>query len=516
LTLLVNLRCRWSWLDLMPVQFVRPALLAAASCLVLQAPARALEQVVIDFPVLETTLTLNLSELSSPEALINGSSDLAELDRASDGALGRKLLTLFNHPLPASLRQAADAAVGSPLLEQALLFLSSLGSIEGRSADLSGETLKQALDRASASAANGQPTVRHLMQAIPGKRVRLDLGRVDFIFARMVRHHIQADRLMATVPTAAPAPAQQLDAPLRISRPQLPVRHRAEPLELVVIQPTTGSNGRLVLISHGLWDTPLNFEGWARVLATHGYTVVLPYHPGSDKSEQHEVLTGKAPPPSAAELGLRALDLQAVIDGVAQNQLSGVSGVDASQVVVIGHSWGATTALQVAGVKPDDSQLLKRCDNIDDPDRNLSWELQCSWIRGVNQAAIVDPRVIAVAAVSPPLSLLFPRGSGRDMNGRILLVSGTQDWVVPPDPEAIAPFTIAAARGHQLVLVKGGNHFNLRPGQAADGGVLAPLLLKWTKRAFMAGSAARPAKGAPPLQRCPRATGAALKCRWPM
>ena len=63
----------------------------------------------------------------------------------------------------------------------------------------------------------------------------------------------------------------------------------------------------------------------------------------------------------------------------------------------------------------------------------------------------------------------------------------------------IAPFTIAAARGHQLVLVKGGNHFNLRPGQAADGGVLAPLLLEWTKRAFMAGSAARPAQGAPPL-----------------
>ena len=483
----------------MPSQLWRHGLLAAASCVVLQLPAHALEEVVVELPLLQDSIKLNLSELSSPEALINGNSDLAELDRASDGALGRKLLKLFNHPLPATLRQLGDAAVGSPLLEQTLLFLSSLGSIEGQRADLSGETLKQALDRASAAAPDGKPTVLQLMQAIPGERVRLDLGRAQFILTRMLRQHSQASRLMATVPAAPPAPVPNLDAPLRISRQQLPVSHRAAPLELEVIQPTMGSNGRLVLISHGLWDTPLNFEGWGRVLAAQGYTVVLPRHPGSDSSQQNEVLSGKAPPPSAAELGLRALDLRAINDGVAQNTIAGIRGVDASQVVVIGHSWGATTALQVAGVKPDDSQLLKRCDNVDDPDRNLSWTLQCSWIRGVNQAAIDDPRVIAVAAVSPPMSLLFPHGSGRRMNGRILLVSGTDDWVVPPDPEALAPFAIAAGRGHQLVLVQGGDHFNLRPGKAIDGGVLAPLLLAWTNQAFSAGSATRPADGAAPL-----------------
>ncbi|MEY3768373.1 MAG: hypothetical protein RLZZ11_1443 [Cyanobacteriota bacterium] len=153
----------------------------------------------------------------------------------------------------------------------------------------------------------------------------------------------------------------------------------------------------------------------------------------------------------------------------------------------------------MAGVKPQDSALRKRCDNVDDPDRNLSWTLQCSWIQGVDQAGIADPRVIAVAAVSPPVSLLFPRGSGREMNGRILLVSGTHDWIVPPDPEAVAPFVLAAPLGNQLVLVKGGDHFNLRAGKAPNGGVLAPLLLEWTNRAFAAGSAARPAEGAQPL-----------------
>ena len=483
----------------MPSPLWRQGLLAAASCLLLQLPARALEEVVVELPLLHESIKINLNELASPEALINGSSDLAELDRASNGALGRKLLALFNHPLPANFRQLGDAAVGSPLLEQALLFASSLGTVEGQRADLSGEALQQALQRASAAAANGKPTVLQLMQAIPGKRVRVDLGRAQFVLARMARHHSQANRLMAAVPAAPAAPTPNLSAAVRISSQKLAVGHRPEALELEVIQPASGGNGRLVLISHGLWDTPLNFEGWGRVLAAQGYTVVLPRHPGSDNSQQQAVLSGQAAPPSADELGLRALDLKAINDGVADNKINGLSGVDASQVVVIGHSWGATTALQVAGVKPDDSQLLKRCNNVDDPDRNLSWTLQCSWIQGIHQAAIVDPRVIAVAAVSPPVSLLFPHGSGSHMKGRILLISGTDDWVVPPDPEAIAPFAVAAARGHQLVLVQGGDHFNLRSGKAPNGGVLAPLLLEWTNRAFAAGAAARPAQGAPPL-----------------
>ncbi|MEY4358909.1 MAG: hypothetical protein RLZZ631_395 [Cyanobacteriota bacterium] len=482
----------------MRLRFWRSGLLALTMALTVQGPVRAIEEVVVELPLLENTIKLRLSELSSPEALISGNSDLAELDRASNGELGRKLVKLLNHPVPIGLRQFTDASVGSPLLEQTLLLVSSFGTVEGRRPDLSGETLKAALDRATAASPDGDPTLLQLMQAIPGERARLDLAQAQFILARMLRHRRQADRLMASTAPAAAA-AAPVDGPVLVSHPQLPVTHRPEPLDLVLVQPQGPSNGRLVLISHGLWDTPRNFEGWGRVLAAQGYTVLLPRHPGSDKQQQHEVLSGQAPPPTAAELGLRAQDLRAVADAVAAGRIAGIAGVDASKLVVIGHSWGATTALQVAGVKPQDSALRKRCDNVDDPDRNLSWTLQCSWIQGVDQAGIADPRVIAVAAVSPPVSLLFPRGSGREMNGRILLVSGTHDWIVPPDPEAVAPFVLAAPLGNQLVLVKGGDHFNLRAGKAPNGGVLAPLLLEWTNRAFAAGSAARPAEGAQPL-----------------
>ncbi|MEN9388288.1 MAG: hypothetical protein RLZZ255_1264 [Cyanobacteriota bacterium] len=472
----------------------------ALACLALcSAPAQALEEVGVEQPLVENKLTVKLSELKNPEALLQGSSDLAELDRASDGQLGRKLLKLLNQPVPVSFRQLAESSVGSPLLEQALLLVSSFGTVEGRSPDLSGATLKQALDKATAESADGHPTLLQLMEAIPGERVQLNLVQAQVVLSRMLRQRSRADQLMAA---AVPAPAAMVPAArssVAVSRPSLGVPHRAEPVELVVMKPSSGAQRGLVVISHGLWDSPTNFEGWGQRLAEQGYAVVLPRHPGSDQHQQHEVLSGQAPPPSPEELALRARDVTAINDAVAQGRLPDLAGVSADRVVVIGHSWGATTALQLAGVKPVDDALRARCDNLSDPDRNLSWTLQCSWISGVGQAAVDDPRVIAVAAVSPPVSLLFPKGAAQQITGRVLLVSGTRDWVVPPDPEAVGPFSRANPLGNQLVLVQGGDHFNLRPGQAPDGGPLAPLVVAWTERAFAAGPKVKPAPGAAPL-----------------
>jgi predicted dienelactone hydrolase len=471
------------------------AVLGLVGVLQPMAPARALEEVVVRIPLLDTSFTLRVSELQSPEALRNGSSDLAQLDRASAGAVGRQLASLLRQPVPLSLSQLADGSVGSPLLEQALLVLSSFGQVEGRPADLTGETLQRALRQASGG---GEPTLLSLIEAIPGQRVTLDLGRAWAISTRMAQQRRVAEQLIASqpavpAPTASPAPA----VPVLRRQLRLPVPHRAAPLELLVLEPQANARGELVLISHGLWDGPSSFEGWGRLLAGRGYTVILPRHPGSDSGQQQAVLTGGAPPPGPDELALRPRDLTAVIDGL--DQLALTHAVDPQRVVVLGHSWGATTALQLAGVRPTETVLRQRCGDLQDPERNLSWTLQCSWLRGVDQAAIQDRRVLAVAAVSPPVSLLFPRGSGQQLSGRVLLVSGSRDWVVPPDPEAIAPMRWGARRGNQLVLVQGGDHFNLRPGSRADGGALGPLMLAWTQAAFAAGAAARPADGSAPL-----------------
>jgi len=58
---------------------------------------------------------------------------------------------------------------------------------------------------------------------------------------------------------------------------------------------------------------------------------------------------------------------------------------------------------------------------------------------------------------------------------------------------------VGVTSGNRLVLAQGGDHFNLRPGQQANGGVLGPLLLAWTDGAFNAGDGVRPGAQAPNL-----------------
>ncbi|NDG22679.1 MAG: hypothetical protein EB126_02750, partial [Synechococcaceae bacterium WBB_10_009] len=131
---------------------LRRGLGAAALALLLPAgAARALEEVVVELPLMESSMRVRLAEFNSPEALLRGDSQLAELDRATDGRVGRALVALFNHRLPLSITKAASASVGSPLLEQALLIVSSFGTIEGHSDDITGQTLEQTLRRAVAA-----------------------------------------------------------------------------------------------------------------------------------------------------------------------------------------------------------------------------------------------------------------------------------------------------------------------------------------------------------------------------
>ncbi len=262
--------------------------------------------------------------------------------------------------------------------------------------------------------------------------------------------------------------------------------YRPLPLEEVVIRPSQQASGRLVVISHGLWDGPESFKGWGRHLASHGYTVLLPRHPGSDRTQQQSMLSGKVPPPGPAELRLRPLDISALIDAAAAGPLGLPPGVNTGSVVVLGQSWGATTALQLAGARPSSQQLKKRCNDLQDPQRNLSWVLQCSFLDAIDQAALADPRVKAVVAVSPPMALLFDAESSPVFQGRVLLVSGSRDWVVPPGPEAIAP-------------MGGGDHFNMGSTYDQGGGPLRGLLLGWVNGAFAAGPGVAPGVGAPAL-----------------
>jgi predicted dienelactone hydrolase len=235
-----------------------------------------------------------------------------------------------------------------------------------------------------------------------------------------------------------------------------------------------------VVISHGLWDSPASFLGWAQHLASHGAPVFLPRHPGSDISQQADMLAGRAAPPDPKEFLLRPYDVRALLDALDAGSLPGGEGVRARDVTFIGHSWGGTTALQLAGARSLPTALWKDCASTSSPLRNISWVLQCSFLPAATESSLADPRIVRVAAVSPPQSLVFAAGLV-DLRVPVLLVSGSRDFVVPTRPEALLPF-VAYPRGrNELVLVEGGTHFNLPADASSNGGPLRALLLRWAR-----------------------------------
>ncbi|WP_158217049.1 alpha/beta fold hydrolase [Synechococcus sp. 8F6] len=472
----------------------------AASALLAPTSARAIETIKLRLPLLETDFVIRVSELRSPQALMAGDSDLAELDRASGGAIGQKLKAVMQSNLPLELGAVLRNAQGSPLLEQVLLLVGALGDIDGLPEPLQPAQFEAAMQRA---AAQGGISLLDVLEQLPGDSVTVQLGRLGSSVQRFRAQRRQADQLVASLP-AVTSQGPWLEAGrFSTARRELTiaVKHRPEPLAVVVLESSASvpasapASDRLVVISHGLWDDPSNFEGWASHLASHGYTVVLPRHPGSDQSQQRAMLAGKAPPPSPLELALRPKDVSAVIDAAADGRLGLRRPVNTQAVLVAGHSWGATTALQLAGARPTPSRLKELCDEVGHPSRNLSWVLQCNFVGSAESAALVDSRVLAAVAVSPPMLLLFDVESVQTMPAKVLVVSGNSDWVVPSGPEAIEPMgraTRSAGSGHRLVLAERADHFNLRSPQGDGGGALRGLLLAWFNAAAQAGPGVTP------------------------
>jgi predicted dienelactone hydrolase len=476
-----------------------PALMLAMQA---WSPARAIEQLQLNLPLLETEFTVNLQELRDPEALLEGRSDLAELDRASDGAITKRIRQVFLSPLPLNIRGIVERSEGSALLDQALLMLSALGEVDGLPERVDSERFATTI---SGARATGTLSLLDVLEAIPGEQLTVEMGRFRLLVERLRRQQAQGEAMARQLPSATPQPPLRQRGPSAVRRLtfSIPVSHRSVPLEVVAFTPQLRGNQRLVVVSHGLWDGPESFEGWASHLASHGYTILLPVHPGSDKQQQRATLAGDAPPPSPEELRLRPLDVSASIDAAARGIPALETTVDTDTVVALGHSWGATTVLQLLGATPSDQKLRQQCDDPRHPNRNLSWVLQCSFLQSADRAGGTDPRIKAGIAVSPPARLLFDRESGKAMGGTLLMVSGTKDWVVPSGPEALVPMarlTTIVGGDHQLVLAEGGDHFNLRSRLEDGGGPLRGLILAWVNRAFQGGAAGSPAaRGEQPL-----------------
>jgi len=252
------------------------------------------------------------------------------------------------------------------------------------------------------------------------------------------------------------------------------VRERAVPAKLYYPSDDPGPFP-VVIFSHGLGGTREGYEYLGRHWASHGYVSVHLQHPGSDDA----VWRGQPDPMRSMRKAIRdvrnsvnrPLDVSFALDKLEEmNRTEGplAARLDMARVGVAGHSYGAYTALAVAG--------------------------QVFGGPGGRRFSFGDPRVKAVIAMSAPAPrrhVPYEEAFG-GIRVPCMHMTGTRDTspVVPettPEDRQI-PFRYSRGADGYLVIFTDGDHmiFAGRRGRIGDGSRDARFheLIRMTTTAF--------------------------------
>lgn len=233
-------------------------------------------------------------------------------------------------------------------------------------------------------------------------------------------------------------------------------RNRIFPADIYL--PQRSDRAPLVAISHGLGSDRESYQYLATHLASRGFAVVVPEHPGSNAEQLKDLASGLVQditPPR--ELIDRPLDIKFLLDEVERAYGEQLNMQD---VGIIGQSFGGYTALALAGAEIDFTQLPQKCDP-DNPSLNVSFLIQCQALQlSPQNYNLRDERVRAAIAINPLASTIFGQAGLSKIQIPTAIVAGSADTVTPAVDEQILPFRAIAAADKYFVLLKGGTHFS--------------------------------------------------------
>ncbi len=229
-----------------------------------------------------------------------------------------------------------------------------------------------------------------------------------------------------------------------------------------VYQPQTLPNKPIpvVIISHGLSSRPEDFEKWARHLASYGYVVALPQHPGSDIKQTEDFLEGFSRQIFIRDEFInRPLDVSYTIDELERRNNRSFSGkLNLKNVGVAGHSFGGYTMLAIAGATPDFESLEEDC-NLDIGDLNTALLLQCRALKlERKEYNFKDERVKSVFVVNPVNSGIFSHKSLGKIDIPVFIGAGNYDPATPFIFEQVASYPRLNVPHKYLQLQEGQAH----------------------------------------------------------
>ncbi|HCF27951.1 MAG TPA: hypothetical protein DEV81_12290 [Cyanobacteria bacterium UBA11049] len=219
----------------------------------------------------------------------------------------------------------------------------------------------------------------------------------------------------------------------------------------------------VIVISHGLGSDRTSFTYLAEQLASYGFAVAVPEHPGSNAKQLQSLLSGRANQVAEPnEFINRPLDVKYLLDELQRLDAYNPSfQLNFQQVGVIGQSFGGYTALALAGARLNFKQLQTNCDEPNDI-WNVSLLLQCRALDlPETNYNLQDPRVKAAIAINPIDSSIFGQAGLERIQVPVMIVGGSTDTVAPVLSEQILPFSWLHSAQKYLVVIERASHFSI-------------------------------------------------------
>ena len=214
----------------------------------------------------------------------------------------------------------------------------------------------------------------------------------------------------------------------------------------------------LAIIDHGFGAKAADYQELARHLASYGYIVVLPEHKGSSDNDRKALLQGEVGVNiNPVEFYSRPRDITYLLNELEKHP-DFQPRINWSQIGIMGHSLGGTTALLVGGANLDWKKIQNVCQQ-DDFLFNVSIFLQCNAKKlPPGNYNFRDPRIKAVVALNSIGSVVLGQESMSKIKIPTLIVGGTQDFIAPFVDEQVYPFLWLKTTHKYLATVVGGGH----------------------------------------------------------
>ena len=239
-------------------------------------------------------------------------------------------------------------------------------------------------------------------------------------------------------------------------------RRRSFYVDVYIPEKNTAAQIPVIMFSHGLASRPEDYAEGLKHLASYGYVVAAPQHPGSDTIWLKAMLKGLHQDIfDVQDFIQRPKDISYVIDELGRRNAGSFAGkLNLDSVGIAGHSFGGYTALAVAGATIDFDYLQADCTRLYAA-LDISLLLECRALELPRKSyALQDPRARAVFVANPVLRSIFGPTGIRAIATPVMLASGSSDPAAPPALEQALPFTWLKEPQKYWMLMEGQAHVN--------------------------------------------------------